>query len=683
MHARYLVLALALVVVAPTRGGMQASPTADGTSVGPTVRITFRGKVIDAHRALVPGARATLYRMTLRQMREDPESEVLGEETTGADGTFLFSSVGEANFRRVGYVIVRKEGFALGWAVWEMREDEQATVRLSELKDLAGVVLDEQGQSIPEAEVGIARAVMTGVEGPRTLGIPVFLRTQTDRAGHFVFPNMPAEATFELSARKTGRASIRTVNRSGPFFQDQGQFAPGQLGIQLILLPEARIEGRVVEKAGGRPVGGVRIMAMSDAMWNAGFPPSSATTADDGTFRLGGLAAGRCLVSLWPAPGEQPAQQVVEPVVVNLSAGETMGKVELQLTPGSLIEVFVRDAAGKAVEKATVRVFRLAPEEAFTGTTDVHGIARVRVTPSVYDILEPSTDGLIRPASKERVSIKEGEVKRIECLVHPFTKITGTVRDAAGQPLAGVKIELRPGDSRIATDGEGKFAVDWDSGSYGRTRGTYLYLVAMDAARNLGAIADVREQTTGLELQLQPRVTITGRVLNQEGKPLQGALIGVTTLRASTSWTPCLGRRERITTGEDGAFEAQAVPAERQYLVSARADGYGECEVDIEASRIKDHRWDVGPLRLAVANLSISGTVVDPGGKPLADVTVFASGAGQRARRMAQTDAEGRFTIRGLCAGPVVVSVMTEELTPRVHTQAGATDVKLVFSCRR
>ena len=230
------------------------------------------------------------------------------------------------------------------------------------------MLLTRTGQPIAEAEVGIALAVIGKAEDCRVLAVPSLLNTKTDSNGHFRFANMPAEATIEFLVRKPGRVTLNTFTQT--LFSDSAsplsiaqiasgakkcQFSPGQTGIKFTLPLEARVVGMIVEKTSGKPVGGVQVTARADQRQAGLLPPDPVTTAEDGTFHIGGLAAGNWFVQLATTRG-QMAEWVVEPMPVNLKADETKSGVRLELIKGSVIEVLVRDAGGKAVAKTMVGV---------------------------------------------------------------------------------------------------------------------------------------------------------------------------------------------------------------------------------------------------------------------------------------------------------------------------------------
>ena len=549
----------------------------------------------------------------------------------------------------MGFVVVRKEGLALGWAMWRPPANLQFDFTLGEPKDLAGQVVDENGRPIAGAEVNIAMARIGKPEDQRDLSTPGFLAVKTDDNGRFVFANLPAEATFELFAQKAGRATVGTFDRT-TYRGDRYQLTPGQTGIKLTLPPEARMEGVVVEKAGGKPVGGVKLMVQADPQQGMALPVKPATTAEDGTFRIGGLAAGNYVVQLSLSARGQIADWVAEPVRVSLKAGQTKSDLKLQLVKGGIIEVLVKDTAGKPVASASVSLRHIQLEQWAGGNTDANGLVRTRVVPGRYTFSGAYKEGYSRPRSEEQVDVADGETKRIECTLDSLPKVAGVVRDEAGNPLAGVKIEVKPsGREETVTDASGKFEAAWDPASWGPQSTTFV-LVARDVTRNLAEAVDMDEQPGNLDVKLRPGLIITGAVLDQEGKPLPGARIRIM-LRVS-NWGSTLGRSE-LAAGPDGRFEVKALPPERKYKSRHWRMAMASRTSRSMTPTSRTIATMPAGFKLPLANLSITGVVVDPNDKPVAGASVSGYGEGQPDLFNIQTDAEGKFTIKGVCAGPI------------------------------
>jgi protocatechuate 3,4-dioxygenase beta subunit len=683
MHTRYCLLSLIVAVGPALTGAIEAAQAANAaSSAAPAATVTISGKAVDSRGGPVEGAKVTVYQTIYSDTGSMPTTEALGDKNTGADGTFTLTVTPQADPYQYGYVVARKPGLALGWAMWRGQVREPVEILLGEPKDLAGEVVDEQGRPLAEADVSIAMAMMGRPEDRRYLSSPGFLTAKTDANGRFVCAALPAEATFELLAQKAGRATVDTFDRTAYRGTRSYQFSPGQTGIRLTLPPEARIEGVAVTKA-GEPIAGVKLTAQSDPLQGAVLYSKPAATAQDGVFRIGGLAPGMYVVRLPSARRGQMLEWVAEPARVSLKAGETRGDVKLQLVKGGIVEVLVKDDAGKPIANASVSLRHTQLEEWMGGTTDPNGLARMRVLPGRYNFSGAYKEGYGRQMGREEVAVEEGETKRIESILNTLPKIAGVVRDEAGNPLAGVKVEVKPsGREEITTDAAGKFEASWDPTSWSSGRTTFV-VVARDAARNLAEAADIDEQAGNIDVKLRPAVSITGIVLDEAGKPLPGARLRVM-LRVS-NWGATLGRTQPVA-GPDGRFEIKALPPERKYTVTAMADGYGKQDVTVDASDFKDNRHDTGELKLPLANLSITGVVVDVNDKPVAGAGIYGYSQGHQPDiREIFTDAEGRFTVKGVCAGLIRLQVNSRGPTPMygsVQAEGGATDLRIVISQR-
>jgi hypothetical protein len=678
MYTRYCLLGL-IVALGPALSGAREAAQA-ASSAAPAAAVTVSGKAVNLQGGPVEGAAMAVYQMIYTGTGSLPITEVLGQKNTGADGTFTLTVTPKSDSYVSGYVVARKEGLALGWAAWRAQVQEQLDIILGEPKDLAGEAVDEQGRPLADVEVHVALGMMGKPEERRHLSAPGFLTAKTDANGRFVFTALPAEATFELWAEKPGRATVGTFDRM-TYRGIRYQLSPGQTGIRLTLPPEALIEGVVVEKESGKPAAGVRLMAESDPR-PVGVPGQPAITAQNGTFRMGGLAPAVYVVRLASAIQVQMAEWVAEPVRVSLKAGETRGNIKLQLAKGSIIEVLVKDAAGKPVADALASLRHVAREKSTGGSTDPNGLARLRVLPGRYSFLGASKNGYSRRMSQEEVTVEEGETKRIESTLNPLPKVAGVVRDQAGNPVAGVRVEVKPsGQEETVTDPSGKFEVSWDPLSRNSGR-TTLAVVARDRTRNLAEAVEMEEQGGNVDVELRPGLTLTGTVLDHEGKPLPGA--GIWVMLFVSTWGSTLGRGESPT-GPDGRFEVNALPPERKYRVTARADGYGNQNIMVEASDFQDNRYDMGGFKLPLANLSITGVVVDSNDKPVAGARVYGFGEGQPDLREMRTDAGGKFIIKGVCTGPILLQATLEGPTRRsgqAQTEGGATDLRIVISER-
>jgi hypothetical protein len=260
-------------------------------------------------------------------------------------------------------------------------------------------------------------------------------------------------------------------------------------------------------------------------------------------------------------------------------------------------------------------------------------------------------------------------------------------RDAKGNPVPNAVVSTRPSIAQpTTTNAEGAFTLTTRSlgragsmGSFaalGRERATYLLVRHKD--RNMATAVELDEDADNLDVKMTQGVILSGKVVDVEGKGITNAEISL------TFWVSDFGYSDRETTriSAEGRFEIRAVPPGYVYSVTAGAEGYGQQYVRLQTAEAEDDRMELEPFVLAVANLSVSGVVVDAEDKPVAGARLWASGQGQP-RRNAITDDNGKFVIENMCDGRIRIQAQSEVPRPllaRVEADGGATDIKIVLA---
>lgn len=263
--------------------------------------------------------------------------------------------------------------------------------------------------------------------------------------------------------------------------------------------------------------------------------------------------------------------------------------------------------------------------------------------------------------------------------------VCNVVQDSEGQPIANVKIRILPGAPADGTsDSKGRFDIAWARPAW-VTDDMSCCLVARHEQRNLAAAVELDNEADGLIVRLAPGVILTGRTTDPNGKGIPGARVD---LELSTfHWTASLGQGV-AQTDSNGTFEVRALPRGRKYGIYVAADGYGgKRSEQIDTADATDNRIDIGVLTLLPGNLSVSGRVVDIDGRPVGYAMLNVYGDGQPDRVRTQADAEGRFTLDGVCAGLVNVEATGtqdgKEVASFALTEAGSKDVTIVVRAGR
>ncbi len=643
---------------------------------------TFTGRILDTAGRPLGGIPVRLYQETFEVASLSYEATKTAETATQADGSFSFAAPPPSDNYQYGYIVAEKPGLALGFAGWDLRQDTKLDLTLGEAQPLGGIVVDEGGKSIADADVSIYVLQIDKTFRQNSLGIRVvsqLLRTCTDAAGRFAFTNLPAGATAELLVRKPGKATVCTYARR-TFYGESLNYPVGRMDLRLVLPVEARVEGAVVQKQTGQPVAGVTLVATYGVDRPLdGFDPVRAKA--DGTFVVPALPAGAYVLQVAAARGKE-VDWVGAAVPVTVKSGQAVTALKVEVSKGGILEVAVTDATRHTpLEKASASVRTTQGSQVFSGISDAEGIIRIRLAPGTYQLLRASRQGYGYEQQTQTVTIEEGATKRVAVALKETPKIRGVVRDPGGAPAAGVRIRIIPvGRDEITSDAQGKFELAWEQRRVGG-RPENCCLVAQHEQRNLAAAIDLTEGMSTVDVKLEPGVTIAGRVADPNGKGIAGARI-IPMLRRTLSAASLT--REQVQTDANGNFEIRAAPALHRYELYASADGYGSKQSGTVETEAGKDRLDVGVLTLALANLFISGRVVDLQDQPVAraNISVFSFGEGQPERLSAQTDVEGKFTLKGVCPGQVNLRVEaglgTKRLSAQVLTDGGSTDLKIV-----
>ncbi len=194
----------------------------------------------------------------------------------------------------------------------------------------------------------------------------------------------------------------------------------------------------------------------------------------------------------------------------------------------------------------------------------------------------------------------------------------------SGKPIAQGKLFLDNGVI-LVTDSEGK----WELGGMTRTHHE-AFVVAADRQRLRVLFDTTKDRDSYLELRVERGAHIRGIVTDAAGKPIPEAVVGRTTsggiLSLNGIYTAC------DTAGQFEYFDA--VPAGQPTRLKASAPGYlpvEESDILVEDGKIAQIRFQLtmAPPANSVESAPgekrkriVSGTIVKPDGKPVAEALV-------------------------------------------------------------
>src|SRR5262245_16863049 len=355
----------------------------------------------------------------------------------------------------------------------------------------------------------------------------------TDAEGRFAIAG-PAPGEFQVAAAKAGFAeAYATARAAGAPARLMAVAADQIIDDVTIELPRgAAISGVVIDQA-SEPIAGASVM-VERAGGAAGKVPRVGLTDDLGQYRIGGLAEGHVLVSVFASPRD---------VVLQPNGGIAF------IGPGNLGDRIYYPGGEKASQGEAIA---LQPGDDKRGV-DFTVPSRLAVGPRV------------EPAARDR------------------TVIGGRVLTVDGRPLPGAQVAIIP---TTAIELSARFAITDRNGAYQFTlpqdasatvriavqRHGYLPAVygqrgPSDPGEEVAVAA--HESRTNLDVTLLRPAAVSGTLFDEYGDPVEGAIVGAFTLQTTGSQRRLATARNAARPTDDlGHYRIAGLPA-GEYLLAA------------------------------------------------------------------------------------------------------------------
>jgi hypothetical protein len=186
------------------------------------------------------------------------------------------------------------------------------------------------------------------------------------------------------------------------------------------------------------------------------------------------------------------------------------------------------------------------------------------VTPSEFHAQSHRFFG--EAGGRNRDPLRPGDNDLGDMILAGTGSLAGVVTDDAGQPVAGAQVtpvERLPGDvaQNATTDSAGAFVL-------GHLPETRVSVEVYAEGYLIGTSASVQvvagERGGPLRIDLQAAPVVSGRIEDEEGRPVQGALV---------KGSPSSGRMASAVSGPDGSFVVR-LPLAEPYRFRVKADGF-------------------------------------------------------------------------------------------------------------
>jgi protocatechuate 3,4-dioxygenase beta subunit len=635
--------------------------------------LTYSGNVLDTSGNSIQGATVELYQQGRPPAVIRSEMELKSRVTTAADGKFTFQCAAAHTL-----VLVTKTGLAPAWVQnWNFNKDiKDERIVLGPPAGLGGKVVDESTNPVANADVfvsvtyldkpneeggGSSWYYMSGKAARQTFS------TRSDAAGKFAIANFPTNAMADLGVQVEGKV-LKPTKREY-VSPDTMRCRGGDTDVMLVVEPAGMVEGKVLAKSSGQPLAGVSLNLFPTTPGSFGEGIQPVESGPDGQFRFPGVAAGSYNLQASFGTNQVP-DWVAEQVSVNVEAGQSLTGVEVSAIKGGFLQVTVLSKSDrKPVANVGVNAFKNGFQAG--GASDTNGVLLLHLAPGEYQVSAYREN---TRSEQQKTTIETDKSSLVEFELSEPNKISGTVTDVDGKPVAGLELSLFPNWGRLAadlkTDAEGHYSFPWNPQRFGGMNERFC-LVARDLTRNLAVAEEIEESTTKMDLRLQPGLSVSGRVQDVDGKPLTKASVRL------FLWSGNSGSQfgEKPTKVDaEGKFRIAALPPGRKYSMDATALGYGSANQQLQSEDASTNSLDLEPFVLNIANLKLAGQVLDSEDKPVAGASLYMYGQGQP-NASARSDAKGFFRFEHVCEGSLNVSANARNAYGNTRADGGDTNV--------
>lgn len=236
--------------------------------------------------------------------------------------------------------------------------------------------------------------------------------------------------------------------------------------------------------------------------------------------------------------------------------------------------------------------------------------------------------------------------------VKPQDMIAGVVLNTDGKPAEGATVLMMENrwrfdfgePAKTKADGRFQFHVPLDA--------QQITLLAWDGEKAMSDPVDARRgEPVAVKMRSSGFASVSGRIVDEQSKPVPNAKVNwrITGIEYGDHIGPV---PEEALTDADGRFSFPRLWAGTDHpIFFCSADGYGGAALRDE-KLVAGQKLDL-KITFKKADQSISGVLLQADGTPSSHVSISVQGDGQPSRAQAVTDAAGKFTINGLCAGNV------------------------------
>jgi beta-lactamase regulating signal transducer with metallopeptidase domain len=560
--------------------------------------------------------------------------------TTDEDGAIVFPHANDRPYEFTvhtpGFELDRKRDV-------QLRPNESVVWQLRQAVPTTGVIRSKSSRMVAGATIRLL-AEIASAQTRQTWGVGGPVLSTTDEQGRFRLDTLHRDRSYVLlvDAGEKGRHLVQEVKA-------------GQQDREIQLGPKLTIRGKVIgdlgrlKQANGRPVLGYRTTV---TVGQGGFSDLSQSVpvrieGGEGHFVIENLLPGRVELHAGPRDVSMEVREPIDGLVIDLAkqADPPTRRVVLRFEPPE----------GSPHAQGTVKVYLAPAKGQSDGRSETFPIKDGRVETEAYvgQPFEYQPEQVLGYWFQQQLpwpSVPAGPGPwEIRVPLIPAGAIAGRVLGVDGQPVAEeVRVNVRTiKASKKLKDGR-LMSSDVSSvdGHFMFTQlplgGTYVVAVYRQMRANLHESEpislDEANPVEKLELRLAPGKDAQVQMVGPDEKPLARVPLSLSTSVIGTHW-----ESPETRTDEQGRFRfAELNPATAKYRVRAKPrSDYQPAEAELLPG---------GPPTIVRLNRGyvVAGRVLDPSGKPVPGVEVYAipaeyDPAQSHCEAESVTDAEGRF----------------------------------------